>query len=159
MDSESGESLEDRDAQAKAITREQHSSELRLAEDLLTACLQGFTSLGSFTPTADNRVQHAQLLLATRAFNSVRWCAYDLLQMGYYTQALTLIRSAMEDYLTALDCEKCEATVEAILDGKTELGRGKLTYTEMAKRQSEKFQKAWKHNYGGLSEYAAHAQR
>lgn len=158
MGSESGGSLEDRDAQVKQATCEQHSQELRRVEELLTACLRGFTSLGSFTPGQDNRVQHAQLLLVTRSFNSVR-CAYDLLRMGYYTQALTLIRSAMEDDLTALDCEKLGATVEAILDGKGAMGKGKLTYTEMAKRQSEKFQTAWKHNYGGLSEYAAHARR
>jgi hypothetical protein len=64
----------------------------------------------------------------------------------------------MEDDLTALDCEKHPATVEAILNGKEELGKGKLRYTEMAKRQGERFWEAWKNNYGQLSEYAAHAR-
>lgn len=97
-------------------------------------------------------------MLATRGFNNVR-CAYTLLQSGYYTQALTLVRSAMEDDLVALDCEKFDATVGALLDGQGELGKGKFTYAVMAKRQGEESYKAWNYNYGSLSEYAAHARR
>ncbi len=153
-----GGTLEDHDTKIKAATAGQHSKELRIIEDLLTCCLRGFTRLGAFTPTGDNQLQHAQLLLATRSFNSVR-CAHELMQPGYYSQALTLIRSAMEDNLTALDCAECEATLRALLVGEGRLGQGKLTYTEMAKRQGAGVHKAWKNNYGGLSEYAAHARR
>ena len=79
-----------------------------------------------------------------------------MLKHGYYSQTLTLVRSASEDVLTALDCEKDAATLEAILEDTAErLGKGKLTYTEMAKRQGDKFYKAWEYNYGVLSEYAA----
>ena len=158
MTNDSESSLEQIEAEVRNVTAEQHQEEAGLVDDLLTCCLRGFTRLRSFTLADDNRLQFAHLLLATRSFSSVR-CSYTLLQQGYYTQALTLIRSAMEDNLTALDCEKFEATVAALLNGQGELGKGKLTYTEMAKRQGSGFYQAWSSNYGVVSEYAAHARR
>ncbi len=98
MSSKSSRSLEDNDAQVQKATVKQHSEELKLIEDLLTQCRRRFTRLGSFTIGEDNRLGYAQLLLATRGFNSLH-CAYELLQLGYYTQAMTLVRSTMEDNL------------------------------------------------------------
>ena len=140
-------------------TAKKHGEEVRLTEDLLECCLRGVSRVGSFTRSAENELQYAQLLLVTRSFNSLH-CAFKMLKQGYYSQTLTLVRSASEDVLTALDCEKNAATLKAILGGNAErLGKGKLTYTEMAKRQGDKFYKAWQYNYGVLSEYAAHARK
>lgn len=158
MNAESSGSLEDHDTQVKKATSQQHGEELARIEDLLTCCLRGFTRLGSFTLSEDNRLGYAHLLLSTRAFNSL-YCAFELSQQGYYTQALTLVRSAMEDNLTALDCEECKETLDAVLEGTGKLGKGRPIYDEMAKRQGDEFHKAWKHNYGVLSEYAAHARK
>ena len=158
MNAESSGSLQDNDAQVRKLTSDKHGDVLRLIEDLLVCCLRGFTCLGSFTLADDNRLGYAHFLLATRGFNALH-CANELLQQGYYTQALTLVRSAMEDNLTALDCEKCKEALAALLEGTGKLGKGRLTYAEMAKRQGEGFRRAWTHDYGALSEYAAHARK
>lgn len=152
-------SLEEIEAQVRKETAEKHREEIGLVDDLLRCCLRGVSRVGSFTLSAENELQHAQLLLGTRSFNSLR-CAFKMLTQGYYSQALTLVRSASEDILTALDCEKNASTLKAVLGGNAErLGKGKLTYAEMAKRQGDKFYKAWRYNYGVLSEYAAHARK
>ena len=113
--------------------------------------------LDSLTRNPGNDLQYAWLLLATRSTNSLR-CALMLLESGYYSQSLTLVRSAMEDNLTALDCEGHEPTLKALLEGEGDLGKGDLTFTRMAQRVSDKFAEDWKYNYGKLSEYAAHAR-
>jgi len=58
-----------------------------------------------------------------------------------------------------VDSEKCKDTLDAILEGTGKLGKKQLTYAEMAKRQGDEFLKAWTHNYGAMSEYAAHARK
>jgi len=159
MKSEPDNSLEERDAEVRSLTSEQHSVELRLAEDLLTCCLRGFGHLGSFTRTEDNDPQYAWLLLTTRSFNSLR-SAYALLQQGYYDQAIMLIQAVNEDSLIATDLEKNPETIQALLYANGELGKGKLTYTEMAKRVSNEFyEKTWKYNYGSLSTIAHARER
>jgi len=158
MRTELDNSLEEREAKANKLTSEQHNVELKLAEDLLTCYLRGFKFLGSFTRTEDNDLQYAWLLLTTRSFNSLR-SAYVLLQQGYYDQAIMLIRPVEEDYLIATDAEKNLETLQALLYGEGQLGKGKLTYTEMAKRVSKEFyENTWKYNYGSLSTIA-HARK
>ncbi|MCH8061749.1 MAG: hypothetical protein IH861_04520 [Chloroflexi bacterium] len=150
-------SLEEIVAEVINETANRQPGELGLVENLLTCCLRGLSQVGTFTRTTENHLQFALLLLATRSFNSLR-CASELLKQGYYIQSLTLVRSASEDNLVALDCENNPATLEALLGNVGRLGKGKLTYTEMAKRQGDDFYNAWKYNYGVLSEYAAHSR-
>jgi len=152
MGKETWPSLEQGELQVKKITRAEKGYELNLVEQLLNCYLAGFRALSKKTGRISALVL-AQLLLVVRSFTSLR-CAYDLLQKGYYSQAIMLIRSAEEDYLTCRDCEVSKATMDALLDGKGELGKGKLTFSEMAKRISPEFHKNWKTNYGQLSEIA-----
>ena len=135
-----------------------HAVDLRVVDDLLICMLRGFLTLGAFATTRENRLELAWLLLTTRSFNSLR-CAAWCTESGYYSQALTLARSAMEDHLTALDCESHPETLAALLDGKGVLGRGSMTFAAMASRVSPTFEKSWAYNYGKLSEYAAHTRR
>lgn len=110
-----------------------------MARKFLNAYTRGFQELGSITPTETNRLEWAWRLLSNKAFNSLR-CAYQLLQMGYYTQALTLVRSVMEDWLTALDCESHPQTLEALL-----YGEGKMPpFEDMAKRQGQPVYRLWR---------------
>lgn len=146
-------SLEEVEAQVKATTLDQHKEEIKLVENFLNCYLAGFNKMDRFTPTEDNDLKFAWLLLTIRSFNSLR-CAYELLQKGYYNQAATLIRAAEEDYLTCRYCEVDESAVKALLQGKGELGKGKFTFTNMAKAISEDFYKNWQTNYGLLSELA-----
>ena len=138
MPSNPVERLGELDAEVKKLTSTQHKVELKLAENLLTSFLKGFGRLGSFTRTKNNDLQYAWLLLTTRSFNSL-CSAYALLQQGYYDQAIMLIRSVEEDWLTATDCEKNSETLKAVFQRGSQLGKGQLSYAEMAKRISAEF--------------------
>lgn len=150
-------SLEEREIQIKATTAARHREEINLVEKLLTRYLAGFRKIDKFIISKDNELEYAWLLLTTRSFNSLR-CAFDLLQKGYYSQAMMLIRSVFEDWLTAKDCEKHRKTLDAFIEGENELGKGEFHYSDMAKRLSPKFPETWKTIYGSLSTIA-HARK
>ena len=90
-----------------------------------------------------------------RSFNSLRM-ARQTLELGYFQQAMTLVRMAMEDQLVAEDIEHHPPTLAALLDGEGKLGRGNLALGQMAKRLSPKAKVAWDRAYGMVSEYSAH---
>lgn len=152
MTSEIPTSLEKIELQVKNTTITNKRHELTLIENLLKRYLDGFRILSSKTGELPP-LEFAWLLLVVRGFISLR-CAYDLLQKGYYSQAVILIRAAEEDYLTCRYCEVDGSAVDALLSGKGKLGTGKFTFTNMAKAISEDFYKNWQVNYGQLSEIA-----
>lgn len=142
-------SLESIEVKVKDHTKTKKRHELSLVENLLNCYLAGFRVLHEFKTGEVSRLELAWLLLLVRSFSSLR-CAYDLLQKGYYGQAVMLIRSAEEDYLTCRHCEINEGTIDALLDGKGKFKR----FSEMARDISTDFQKNWQINYGQLSEIA-----
>ena len=144
-------SLEEWENQVKSTTTARHKQELSLVVNLLSAYLAGFNKLGKFTPNEDNELEYAWLLLTTRSFNSLRY-AYDALQKGYYSQAAILIRSALEDWLTAKDCEITPKTVDALLKGNDVYWKANGRYARMAERIS--FRNKWDTIYGSLSTIA-----
>lgn len=125
-------SLEELEAQVVANTEAKNGAEIELAEKLLNHYLTGFTRLGKFTLDTSNEREYAWFYLATRSFSSLR-CAFDVLERGYYSQAAMLTRSVLEDWLTAMDAEKNRKTVEAVIKGEYEFGKGELSYSEMVK--------------------------
>lgn len=161
MNSQSKPSVEEIEQQVKKKTAAEQADPLALAGNFLDAFLQGFQKLDPITPTTENEVQWVRRLLANKGFNSLR-CAYELLQSGYYTQALTLTRSAAEDWLVSVDCETHPKTLEALLHG-----QGKMpSFEKMAKRNDEDVRKVWKGGngsseglYGVLSTFAHPRQR
>lgn len=153
MTAETWSSVEAFESQVRQTTHNEKRCELGVVENLLKCYLAGFRALKELKFGEISNLELAWLLLVVRSFNSLR-CAYELLQKGYYNQAIMLIRSVEEDYLTCRDCEVNKKTIDALLDGKGELGKGKLTFSEMAKRISPEFYKNWKLNYGQLSEIA-----
>lgn len=158
MPSKKWPSVEEGEIQVKASTITQQKEEITLVEKFLTHYLAGFRKIDKFTPNDENELEYAWLLLTTRSFNSLR-CAYDLLQKGYYSQAMMLIRTVDEDWLICRDCEVNQETLDALLKGEGKLRRGKLSYLEMAKRISDEFyDKAWVPNYGQESEIAHASQ-
>lgn len=141
-------SLEEVEAQVKKHSASRHQEELSLIKRLLNAYLDGFRRLDSFTPSDVNQLEYAWLLLTTRSFNSMR-CAYDLLQRGYYSQAITLIRSVNEDWLTCNDCRNNQATLDALLkDGKMP------RFVEMKDRLEEPLKQQWWDIHGEESQFA-----
>ena len=132
-----------------------HAHELEIVDAALDQIFRGFDDFRSRKSKPTNRLESARLFLVTRSFNSLR-VARQTLERGYYQQALTLVRMAMEDQLIAEDAESHPSTLDALLDGKGKLGRGDLALGQMAKRWSPDAKVVWDQNYGILSERAAH---
>jgi len=125
-----------------AITAAKHGAELHLMVDLLNRYIAGLSTLGGFVPGENNDLEYARLLLVTRSFNSLL-CAIDLLQKGFYSQAMALVRSINEDWLTAADCENSPKTLNALLDADVDFWSQDYQYAEMAKRVSQMFPQDW----------------
>jgi hypothetical protein len=142
-------SLEEFELKVKNTTVTDKKAELDIIENLLNQHLAAFRVLHEFKSGEVQRLELAWLLLVVHGFNSLR-CAYDLLQKGYYGQAVILIRAAEEDYLTCRHCEINQETVEALLAGKSRVSK----FGKMAKDISTEFRKNWDTNYGQLSEVA-----
>jgi len=149
MEIETLPSLEGLELQVRKTTIAEKKAELNLIKNLLNLYLAGFRVLPDFKTGEVQRLELAWLLLVVRGFNSLR-CAYDLLQKGYYSQAVILIRAAEEDYLTCRHCEINQETVEALLVGKARISK----FKKMAEDISTEFCKNWDINYGQLSEIA-----
>ena len=148
-------SIDKTDGETAATIREIHAGEFKVVEAALEQILQGLSDFGSQKQKPDNRLESARLFLVTRSFNSIR-TAMQMLESGYYQQAETLVRMVMEDQLVAHDIEIHPPTLTALLDGEGKIGRGNLTYGNMAKRISGKAKEAWDNDYGALSRYGAH---
>ena len=147
MAKETGPSLEQVELQVKKTTHNRKRHELALIENLLNCYLGAFRALKGFKIGEITQLELAWILLVVRSFNSLR-CGYDLLQKGYYSQAIMLIRSAEEDYLTCRHCETNQGTIAALLDGKDKLRK----FQDMANDISIEFGENWRINYGQLSE-------
>ena len=146
------------DAETAAIIREGHAREFSAVEAALDDILRGLSDYGSRKGKPDNRLESARLFLTTRSFNALRTAA-QVLERGYYQQAMVLVRMAMEDQMVALDSESHPATLSALLDDDSKLGRGDLALGKMAERVSAKTKEAWDDDYGMLSRYGAHPRR
>ena len=125
------------DAETAAIIRERHAREFSAVEAALDDILRGLSDYGSRRGKPDNRLESARLFLTTRSFNSLRTAA-QVLERGYYQQAMALVRMAMEDQMVALDSESHPATLSALLDDDSKLGKRDLALGKMAERVSAK---------------------
>ena len=124
--------LDEVEIKVRDETRRRERDTLSGIERLLNEFLKGFTAIGQFTPTPENRREHVWILIIGRSFNSLRW-AYELLQTGYYSQAFALVRSVEEDWLVCKDCDANPQTIDALLDGVSTVPKFKV----MARRLPE----------------------
>ena len=114
---------------------------------------QVFNGLYRMAPGELSKVNYAQLLLAIRAFHSLRAAAL-VLKRGYYSQSMGLIRMAMESHLVALDVKNNSKTLDALLDGHTDNWKGSLSFTAMANRLPGSVGENWRKRYELLSRHA-----
>ena len=147
--------LERIENEVAAAIRATHARELAVVDDALHHIIIGFNDYSSQKGSPDNRLESARIFLAIRSFNSLR-TARQILERGYYQQAMTLVRMAMEDQLVAEDAEAYPPTLDALLDGNGKIGRRDLALNKMAERISPKAKEAWDNAYSFASEYAAH---
>ena len=134
---------------------ENHSHELEVVYAALEQILRGFNEFSDRKERPDNKLEGARVFLTIKSFNSLR-VAMKVLENGYTQQALTLIRTVMEDQLVVEDAENYPPTLDALFDDECEMGKGKLTLSNMAQRLSSKTKAAWDSNYGFASRYAGH---
>lgn len=147
--------LDELEERTRSQTRWGEQEVLEVIEQLLNRYLAGFRTLGQSKVTYVDGRDQVWSSMTLRAFKSLRW-AYHLLQRGYYSQSMTLTRSAYEDWLACMDCIENSETADALL------GRGKRVPNprEMADRLPEDLKQEWKDYgmgeglYGFLSTFA-----
>jgi len=80
-----------------SITKQNHPKEIEIFAGMLNTFTNGFNIIGSFTLKDDNEAEYIWLLLSTRCLHSIK-CAIDLTLKGYYSQAMSIIRTITEDW-------------------------------------------------------------
>ncbi|MCY4575056.1 MAG: hypothetical protein OXC55_00395 [Chloroflexi bacterium] len=147
------------DEMVASIIRKEHAEWLATIEKGLGESNRGLDELYGTCKASVGDFEKARVLLAIRAFRSLRG-ALNLLECGYNQQAGGLIRMAMEDLLVVEDIATHPSTLSALLhgseDNKERLGRGELGLNAMAGRLSPDTKKAWKEEYDSLSVFATH---
>ena len=146
------------DRETAATIREIHVGEFKVVEAALDQILRGLSEFGSEKRKPGNRLESARVFLITRSFNSL-WAATQLLERGYYQQAMALVRMVQEDQAVVLDAEQNPDILAALLDGEATFRERNLSFRKMAERVSPKARDVWDSDYGTLSENGAHPRQ
>ena len=126
MVSEKQTGLEQLEKRVRRTTNVSHPIELNMIGELLQTFIDGFNLIGGFKLTDDNEIQYVWLLLLAQTFRSMR-TAYLSTRIGYYGEALSLLRLATESWFCAEDCKKNPRTVKALIhDNKLQIKIGNL---------------------------------
>ncbi len=91
--------IKEHESETEILTRSANPNEVVLCQLALDTVLDGFTTLGGEMEWDDERRGNT-LLLATLAYNSLRW-AFELMLKAYYAQSVALSRTAWEAWLNA----------------------------------------------------------
>ena len=121
---------------------EQHSYEFEVVSAALEQILRGINEFADQKQELDDTLERAQLFLTVRSFNSLR-VAMTVLENGYTQQALTLIRTVMEDQLVVKDIENHPPTLDALFEDAEHMGRREFRFQTMADRLPPEAKKAW----------------
>lgn len=114
---------------AQEDTKRKHWREIELFTEILNVFISGFNHMGSFELKEDNETEYIWLLLVTRCFHSIR-CSINLMLKGYYSQAMSLLRTGTEDWFICGTCEDNEEVRNYLL---REEG-SRLIYSNLAKQ-------------------------
>ena len=86
-----------REASTRRTTKENHWREIEIFTGIINTFLSGLSSVGAFQLQENNEGEYVWLLILIRSLNSVR-CSIDLMLKGYYSQAMSLLRTVTEDW-------------------------------------------------------------
>lgn len=136
--------FEEQEQRVKERSWRECEGQLGVVVSLLNCLSDGFKLLSSFA--YEKNKQTVQLLYLCRSFNSLR-SSYELAQIGYYSQAVMLLRSVLEDLLVCYRCERDPNMVKRLLEGREE----RFNFGDMAKSQGVKFANWWNTTYSDLS--------
>ena len=90
--------LRKKDEQVRERIRTEFAGEFEVVAAAHEVILRGLQQFGRIKGTPGYELESARLFLVARSFNSLLTAAH-VLTWGYYQQALTLVRMAMEDGL------------------------------------------------------------
>ena len=143
-----------------AATRDKYQNEFALFDQALELFIERVSLFGNKQLDPSNKLQSARLHLMIRSIKSVRMAKLALL-LGYYQQAITLMRMVAENDLVTRDAAICKATLDGLLLDtplrETDSDDIRIPrFSEMARRQSSEFMRWWQWYYGRLSIYGAH---
>ena len=116
-------------------TIQKHSKEIEIMVGLINTYISGFNLVTSFThKEGRNDVTFALICLVMHSLHSM-WCSLGLMIKGYYSQAMAIIRTSIEDWFICGDCKSNRKTLDAILYGKYRIPDSNegLSFSKMAK--------------------------
>ena len=87
----------DQEKRTARITINNHAREIELLVKVMNVLTSAFNQISSFEYKENNDSEYMWLLLSVRCLHSIR-CSTDLLIKGYYSQAMSIIRTIIEDY-------------------------------------------------------------
>jgi hypothetical protein len=102
---------------AQEETKQRHWREIELFAEILNVFTSGFNYMGSFELKEDNETEYIWLLIVTRCFHSIR-CSINLMLKGYYSQAMSLLRTGTEDWFICGTCQGNEKVRSCLLQDK-----------------------------------------
>jgi hypothetical protein len=107
--------------------KERHCREIEIFTGILNIFLSGFSSMESFKLKEDNESEYIWLLILIRCFNSIK-CSMDLMLKGYYSQAMSLLRTVTEDWFICGTVQDNEKVRNCLLRDKVKMPK----YSELA---------------------------
>ena len=128
--------LGEAEEKTKDITIKTHPKVFELVETMVNLYVNGFNLIGNpksklaGNQSNNNRdIGRVWLFLLTRSFHSII-CSVELMQRGYYAQAMTLIRMVIEAYFLCGNCDKDKTITDALIHNKPgrRHGKGKLLH-------------------------------
>ncbi len=102
---------------AQEDTKRKNWREIELLTEILNVFISGFNHMGSFELKEDNETEHIWRLMVTRCFHSIR-CSINLMLKGYYSQAMSLLRTGTEDWFICGTCQSNEKVRSCLLRNK-----------------------------------------
>jgi len=115
---------------AQEDTKRSHWREIEIFAGILNAFTSGLNYVGSFEGKEDNETEYIWLLLLTRCLHSIR-CAINLMLKGYYSQAMSLLRTGTEDWFICGTCQSNEQVRDYLLREKGYMPKYKTLAIQM----------------------------
>lgn len=115
------------ESSTKKTIKEQHWREIEIFTGILNTFLSGFSSMGSFKLKEDNESEYVWLLISLRSLNSIK-CSIDLMLKGYYSQAMSLLRTVTEDWFICGTVQNNEKVRDCLLRDEEKMPK----YAELA---------------------------
>ncbi len=110
--------------QMESLTREtikkKHWREIEICTGILNTFFSGFNSMGSFELKKENESEYVWLLILIRSLNSIK-CAIDLMLKGYYSQAMSLLRTVTEAWFICGTVQDNQAVRDCLIRDKAKM--------------------------------------